>query len=49
MLTVDARKRPTTDQYLSLHRTIADDMLRVDEKKRIVCEQRIVVECMRYN
>ena len=30
MLRVDLRKRPTHDLYISLYRTIADDMLRVD-------------------
>ena len=30
MLRVDSRKRPTYDLYLSLYRTIADDMFRVD-------------------
>jgi hypothetical protein len=30
MFRVDPRKRPTHDLYISLYRTIADDMLRVD-------------------
>ena len=30
MLKVDPKKRPTHNLYLFLHRTIADDMLRVD-------------------
>ena len=30
MFRVDPRKRPTHDLYLSLHRTIVDNILRVD-------------------